>query len=71
MARPVYAYELSDSDFSWLISNFQENNPSYFMIENSCLPVSFIKGAEVKAEVAAFPVPVAAEEEKATPSPEK
>ncbi|MCB0318737.1 MAG: hypothetical protein KDD56_08260 [Bdellovibrionales bacterium] len=43
MGRPVYPHELIDPDFSWLISNFQENNPEYCSIDNSVLPVVFIK----------------------------
>lgn len=42
MGRPVFPYELGDPDFSWLISNFQENNPEYAVVENSSLPVVFI-----------------------------
>ncbi|RMG39819.1 MAG: hypothetical protein D6719_12415 [Candidatus Dadabacteria bacterium] len=43
MGRPVYPYELSDPDFTWLINNFQENNPDYCPIENSILPVVFVR----------------------------
>lgn len=42
MGRPVYSYELTDPDFSWLISNFRENNPGYCLVESSCLPIVFI-----------------------------
>lgn len=42
MGRPIYNYELTDPDFSWLISNFKENNPSYTLIESSGLPIVFI-----------------------------
>ncbi len=31
-----------DPDFSWLISNFQENHPHYIAVEDGCLPVVFI-----------------------------
>ncbi|MDC0358060.1 hypothetical protein OAO01_04520 [Oligoflexia bacterium] len=43
MGRPIYPYELNDPDFSWLISNFQENFPKYSFVETSCLPVVFIE----------------------------
>lgn len=42
MARPIYPHELSDPDFSWLITNFRENFPNYVGIESSLLPVAFI-----------------------------
>ncbi|MCO6430769.1 MAG: hypothetical protein J5J00_07900 [Deltaproteobacteria bacterium] len=42
MGRPIYSYELSDPDFSWLISNFRENHPDYSALESSSLPVVFI-----------------------------
>ena len=45
MGRPVYPYELGDPDFSWLISNFQENNPQFCVVEDSCLPIVFIEDA--------------------------
>ena len=43
MARAVYQYELSDPDFSWLLSSFQENHPEYRSIESGSLPVTFIR----------------------------
>ena len=61
MGRPVYTYELSDPDLSWLVSNFQENNPNYILIENSCLPVSFFKGADSAVQSENFPVLVKAD----------
>lgn len=44
MGRPVYQYELSDPDFSWLIDNFQDSNPGYSLSESTSLPMVFIKG---------------------------
>jgi hypothetical protein len=67
MARPVYTYELSDPDFSWLVSNFQENNPNYIIVENSCLPVSFVKGSDLPAQAESFPVLVKADALKGAP----
>lgn len=43
MARPVYPYELSDPDMSWLVNNFRENNANYIAVESTCLPVVLIK----------------------------
>jgi hypothetical protein len=50
MGRPIYPYELGDPDFTWLITHFQENNPRYNAVENTCLPVVFIEheGEEVE-----------------------
>jgi hypothetical protein len=42
MGRPIYPYELADADFSWLITNFQENHPEYTLVEDSSLPIVFI-----------------------------
>lgn len=46
MGRPVYPYELGDPDFSWLISNFQEQHPNYSSSETTALPLVFIKTCE-------------------------
>ncbi|WKZ58001.1 MAG: hypothetical protein QY326_04860 [Bdellovibrionota bacterium] len=43
MARPIYAHELSDPDFAWLLSSFREQHPEYIMVEGNCLPVSLIR----------------------------
>lgn len=42
MVRPIYAHEMCDPDFSWLINTFRENNPEYVPVESSCLPVILI-----------------------------
>lgn len=42
MGRPIYPYELSDPDFSWLLNTFRESHPEYFLVEDTCLPVVFI-----------------------------
>ena len=62
MGRPVYPYELGDPDFTWLISNFRENNPTFTPVENTCLPVVFIGEATEGAEDPEF-VPTRYEEE--------
>lgn len=70
MGRPVYNYELSDSDLSWLVSNFQENNPSYFLVESSCLPIVFIKAADAATDSQSYPVPVPPRAAKGSGLPE-
>ncbi len=47
MGRPVYPHELSDSDFSWLINSYRENNPHAVLVESSCLPLVLIKGESI------------------------
>ena len=44
MGRAIYPHELTDADFSWLISTYRENNPSAVMIESPCLPVALFLG---------------------------
>ncbi|NMC63227.1 MAG: hypothetical protein GYA55_08660 [SAR324 cluster bacterium] len=55
MVRPIYAHEMCDPDFSWLISTFRDNNPDYMTVESTCLPVVLINFAnsekiEIKEE---------------------
>ena len=75
MARPVYPYELSDPDMSWLVNNFKENNPNYIAVESTCLPIVLIKisdstipseiaGLVAKADKFAKPVDADANPEK-------
>ena len=42
MGRPIYVYELSDPDFSWLLTTFKESNPGYVAVESSGLPVVLV-----------------------------
>lgn len=42
MARPVYPHELSDPDFSWLLSSYRETHPELFVVESTCLPVTLV-----------------------------
>ena len=56
MGRPVYPYELSDPDFCWLVSHFQENHPEYCIFESGALPVVFIKEQEfVRDQLSVLP----------------
>jgi len=64
MGRPISPYELSDPDFSWLISNFEENNPQYRKFEYTGLPVVFIREEFVRSE----PLHIPPQEETVTPS---
>ena len=43
MGRPIYNYELTDPDFSWLINSYKENNPKFAFVDTSGVPISFIK----------------------------
>lgn len=43
MGRPVYPYELSDPDYYWLVSHFEETYPDYFIFEDGAQPVVFIR----------------------------
>ncbi len=46
MGRPIYPYELSDPDFAWLISNFQESHPQFLLVESDCLPIVFVESSQ-------------------------
>ncbi len=59
MGRPVYPYEITDADFSWLISSFQESNPGYIAVENACLPYLLIRVGDVATLTAGFLPPAA------------
>ena len=63
MGRPIYPYELSDPDFSWLISNFLETNPEYTAIESTCLPVVFVSAGDPAFFDESLPYPPAVIEE--------
>jgi hypothetical protein len=49
MARPVYPYEMSDPDFSWLLDTFIQNNQGYKIVQETCLPLVLIS-SEPKLE---------------------
>ena len=50
MVRPIYAHEMCDPDFSWLINTFRESNPEYVAVESSCLPVILINFSPVEGK---------------------
>jgi len=50
MVRPIYAHEMCDPDFSWLISTFRDNNPDYMTVESTCLPVVLINFSSPEKE---------------------
>lgn len=43
MGRPVYPHELTDPDFSWLISSFREAHPDYQLLDVPCMALVFVK----------------------------
>lgn len=43
MVRPVYSHELTDPDFAWLITSFNEEFPGYILVDNPGSAVVFIK----------------------------
>ena len=43
MARPIFQHELSDPDFSWLLSTFRENHPEYMYFEYPGVPIILFK----------------------------
>lgn len=48
MARAIYNHEVTDPDYSWLISRFRENNPDYVLIDVSGSPLVLVKAPEVR-----------------------
>ena len=46
MGRPIYPHELSDPDFSWLISSFKESHPNYQSVEIGLLPIVLIQNGD-------------------------
>jgi hypothetical protein len=46
MVRPVYSHELTDPDFAWLITTFNEEFPGYLLVDNPGGAVVFIKLSE-------------------------
>ena len=55
MARPVYQHELSDPDFSWLMTSFQESHPDFIFVDSVSLPAVFVKGdRELEVETKSF-----------------
>ncbi len=52
MAHVIYPYELSDPDFSWLLSNFLEQHPNSVSIEVGNLPVVLLSESDVSEDEA-------------------
>lgn len=69
MGRPIYNYELSDPDFSWLINSYKENNPRYAFVDASGIPISFITAEKTTTIKEATEIPT--EEFKAQIDPLK
>jgi hypothetical protein len=42
MARAVYAHELSDPDFEWLLSNYRERCDRLVQVDGQGMPVTFL-----------------------------
>ena len=55
MGRPVFPYELTDPDFSWLINNYQEAHPENTSFECGCLPVVFLVEPESERDYFILP----------------
>ena len=51
MVRPIYAHEMCDPDFSWLLNTFKENHPEYVAVESSCLPIVLVSFAPPETKV--------------------
>lgn len=58
MARPIYTHELIDSDFSWLLNTFKENNPNYICVEAAGLPVVLFKVTNEEYHRALLPMSI-------------
>lgn len=50
MARTVYSYELQDEDFTWLLNNYLEENPSSFTLQVQGCPVIVLSDCSIKKE---------------------
>jgi hypothetical protein len=55
VARPVYSHELTDPDFSWLLSNYHESHPNYVLVESACLPLVLFRQEKILPENAGLP----------------
>jgi len=45
MARAIYNHEVTDPDYSWLISHFREKNPKYVLVDVTGSPLVLVEGA--------------------------
>lgn len=57
MARPIFQHELTDPDFSWLLSTFQENHPEYVLSDSPGAAVVFIRLTEEELHNTLLPMP--------------
>lgn len=48
MGRAIFSYEMTDPDFSWLLTSFAENRPEYVTIDVPGLPIFFLKIGDTK-----------------------
>lgn len=44
MARAIYNHEVTDPDYSWLISHFRERNPQYVLVDVTGSPLVLVEG---------------------------
>lgn len=59
MARPIYAHELSDPDFQWLIHAYRETRGPLTVIEAGNIPVVLVPLVDPEARfMPASPPPV-------------
>ncbi len=51
MGRAIFSYEMTDPDFSWLLTSFGENRPEFVAVDIPGLPIYFLRvGDSVKVE---------------------
>jgi hypothetical protein len=48
MGRAIFSYEMTDPDFSWLITSFAENRPEFVTVDVPGLPIFFLRIGETK-----------------------
>lgn len=56
MARGIFAHELNDPDFIWLLSNYKESNPHSTVLDSPGLPVMVLSFPEPSV-IPALPEP--------------
>jgi hypothetical protein len=58
MARPIYTHEMFDPDYSWLITRFKENNPTYVLVDIAGSPLVLLQDERPEQAGAVSGVPV-------------
>lgn len=48
MGRAIFSYEMTDPDFSWLLTSFAENRPEFVAIDVPGLPIFFLRIGDTK-----------------------